>query len=87
MNVNVDIEQITLDGLDVSQGHADLIRSAISTELQAQLQRTPPDSLRSHVGHAADPASIPVNAGGDMHAFGASLGRSIYQRVVGQNRT
>lgn len=87
MNVNVDIEQITLDGLDVSPGHEDQLRSAISMELQAQLRRSSPDALRSHTWHDAELASIPVNSGSDVNALGVSLGRTIHQRVVGQHQT
>lgn len=86
MNVNLQIDEISLDGLDVSQRHAGLIRSAMSNELQIQLKSTSLSLLSSRSLSVADPASLDFSQGGDVNSLGARLGRTIHQQVVGQIR-
>ena len=86
MDVNVEIEEIILSGIDLSPAQAELVKSTLSTELAALFTESRRDRWQQHGGLAADDVKgDPINIGTTVQPVqvGEQLAASVFQAVTG----
>jgi hypothetical protein len=88
--VHVHVDRLVLDDIGVAQADGPGIAVAVQAEL-ARLLREPrrvPEHLRSaaHLARVGGGGG-PVPAGGDPHAIGAGIARSVHAALVGTSAT